>query len=166
MLPTPDCKFGTTYDSWGSIAKPWAVTHEHAYENLTDNSETYTKAVSWERTLDASASWTGEGGAEGNVLIVKLSGKAGYTLAASGKKTNTGSESVTATMSAHHVFVFYAGARKTSGTMTHYVCNGITMVNVRHGSAHSFGLNREGAVRCGAVVDKSTLGYVVEKEDC
>jgi hypothetical protein len=166
LAPPPHCQFGATQDVWSSIQKPWAVTHQHGYENFSGSAATFTKSVSWERTLDASASWTGEGGAEGNVLIVKLSGKAGYTLAASGKKTSAGSESVTATMAPNHVYIYYAGARNTSGTMTHYVCNSITMVPVGHGTARSFGSGREGAVQCGTAVDKSSLGYVVERDYC
>jgi hypothetical protein len=164
--PTPHCHFGDTREAWSAVKKPWSVTHARGYENNSGATATLTRSATWERTLEASVSWTGEGGAEANIEIAKLQGKTGYTLALSGKRTNTGSESVTATMATGHVYVFYAGDRNTSGTLTHYVCNSITEVAVGHGNVRSFGQSREGAVRCNTAVAKDTLGYVAERDYC
>lgn len=165
-LPTPGCKFGTKDKKWSAVKKPWAVTHAKGYENLTGGTATYTKQATWQRTLEATASWTGEGGASANALIAQLEGKTGTTLALKGARTDSTSESVTGTMSPNRVFIFYAGARKTTGTLTAYVCNSKTMVPVGKGSVRSFGQKREGAVRCGAIVGKSTLGYIAQREQC
>lgn len=166
LLPDPHCQTGSTQDQWSKVLKPWSVTHAKGYENFSGGTSTYTRLASWEKTLDASYSWTGEGGGSASVRIAQLEIKSGFTLALNGKKTNAGSESVTATMSPNHVFIFYAGARRASGSVIHYLCNGIKFVNVGHGSVRSFGLRREGAVRCGANVSSSTLGYVVERDYC
>lgn len=66
------------------------------------------------------------------------------------------------------MYVYYAGARKVSGYYTNSYCdaNG-TAVTVRSKcKATSFGLKREGAVRCNAKVPSTTLGYVAERDYC
>jgi hypothetical protein len=166
VIPDGHCPGGATQDVWDAIHKPWAVTHQKGFENNTDSTTTYTKTASHEKTLEASFSGTWEGSGTGNVYVVELQGKTGYNLAAVGKFTNTGSESVTASMKPHKVYVFYAGARDTSSSFTHYACNSITWINIGKGKVRSFGMNREGAVQCGTKVDSSTLGYVVERDYC
>jgi len=67
-----------------------------------------------------------------------------------------------------HVYVYYAGARKTSGYYSRSVCNssGTGMTVKSKGNATSFGLKREGAVRCGSTVSSGTLGFVAERDYC
>jgi len=67
-----------------------------------------------------------------------------------------------------NVYVYYAGARKTSGYYTYSACNASgTSVTVRSkGLATSFGLKREGAVRCGSTVSNTSLAYVAKRDYC
>jgi len=69
-------------------------------------------------------------------------------------------------MRAHKSYTFYAGDRNVKGWFTYSVCNGLNMVVRSKGSAKSFGLPTEGAVRCGTTPPSNTLGRVAEAQYC
>ncbi|UQU64653.1 hypothetical protein COUCH_37935 [Couchioplanes caeruleus] len=163
-----ECEPGYSTYSWTGTKTPWTVTHAKGYENFTGSTATYTKSATRERTITASAEVTSGATVSANVVIASLDGQVSWTLAASGSVTNSGSESVTATMKPGSVYVFYAGARKTSGSFSYSLCNSSgTHVTVKSkGKATSFGLKREGAVRCGSTVTSASLGYVAERDYC
>ena len=127
--PTRGRLFGDTRKAWGAIKKPWTVTHAHGYENNSGATATLTRSAAWERTLEASVGWTGEGGAEANIEIAKLQGKTGYT-GLEWKKDEHRLRVGNRDHGDRSCLCFYAGDRNTSGTLTHYVCNSITEVAV------------------------------------
>ncbi|MEV4703606.1 hypothetical protein [Actinoplanes sp. NPDC049316] len=101
-------------------------------------------------------------------MIASLDGQVSWTLAAAGSVTATGSVSIQATMKPGSVYVFYAGARKTSGNFSYSLCNSSgTHVTVKSkGKATSFGLKRDGAVRCGSTVSSASLAYLAKRDYC
>jgi len=162
------CSPSETYYSWSYMKNPWLITHAKSYENYSDSAATYTKSVTKVASVTASATVTSGITIGADIIIAKLDGQFSYDLALSGTTTNEGTESITATMKPGHIYVFYAGARKTSGYYTYYQCsaNGTTAKIKSKGRALSFGLNREGALRCGATVSTASLAYVVDAKYC
>lgn len=167
MAPTV-CEPNSSSWSWPGKKTPWTVTHAKGYENFSGSAATYTKSATVERTIQATASVTQGAIVGADVIIAKLDGQVSYSLALAGTKTNTGSESVTATMRPGGVYIYYAGARKVSSPYTYSVCNsnGTAVIVKSRGKATSWGLKREGAVRCNSAVAGNSLGYVAERDYC
>jgi hypothetical protein len=157
-----------TRDKWADVKKPWKVTHATGYENYTGGTGTYTKTAAYQTQLDATATAETEAGIVAHAFIGKLSGKVKFSLALSGHKTESGGEKVTATMSPNHTFVFYAGDRRPTASYKHWEqlpSTGLWTL-IWTSLIRSYGLYREGAVKCGSSPSKSTLGYVVNRDYC
>jgi len=167
-LVTTMCEPGMGMWSWSGKKSPWKVTHATAYENFSGGTITRTKTAAHELTITASASATVGATLEANTIIAKLDAQVSYSLALSGSHTKSSAETVEGKMKSGYVYVYYAGARKVTGQYTYSVCNsrGTAAVVKSRGKATSYGLKREGAVRCGASLSSSTLGYVAERDYC
>jgi hypothetical protein len=167
-LVTTMCEPGMGKWSWAGKKSPWKVTHASAYENFSGATITRTKTAARELTITASASATVGATLEANTVIAKLDATVSYSLALSGSHTKSSSETVSGKMKSGYVYVYYAGARKVTGQYTYSVCNsrGTAVVVKSRGKATSYGLKREGAVRCGSSPASSSLGYVAERDFC
>jgi len=143
-------------DTWVKVrgTSLYALTHHKGYQLPPDSSLTITKGATHEATLSAGVKVTaGVSGSVGGILA-KAEAHFGVELAASGSRTSTKNESVTATVGGDtekdRYVVAWAGNRYYYGKWEHYTCNsrGSDSSLTGHGSWRSFRSSAEGIALC------------------
>lgn len=157
-------------DTWytvSSVAKPKVLTHRERYYNGTgktmQTSFTAIKQIQLTATVTVSTSVT----VEKELVIAKLSGTAGLSLAASGSVTSGSNIGVTASLPNGKYLVAYRGNVQVTGKYTKHTCSrkGATETTYTN-NAKSFNTAETGAQRCDLSAPSGSMAALAKSQGC
>ncbi|WP_367044782.1 hypothetical protein [Streptomyces sp. Je 1-332] len=164
------CDRGSRTVKWASTAKPWKITHAKGYEKAySGGAREVTRSVEHIRTLSSEREITAGANAGFSVakVLVSLDVNVQGTYRHRKDRTTTHNLTVKDTLAKKGQYYFYVGRRQASGAWVGYRCDGGTKwIKTTYGTAKSYGVTVDGAVRCGESVSRKSLAYVVKKKYC
>ena len=142
------------------------VTHAQYFSIPAGGGGKVSKTVEKGGSVTASVTYSSTTEASAKAIIGELSESVGVTLAASGTKTKTTSETVEVTVSSGK-YAFFSGVKKFKGNWTSTKCNsGGTSIIKSNGSAISFAVPASGAAKCSSSYASSSFEYKAKAIAC
>lgn len=157
-------------DTWytvSSVVKPKKMTHLERYYNGSGATMSTSFTATMQTQLTASVTVSQSVSVEAGVVIGKLSGTAGVSLAASGQKTSGTSVGISANLPNGKALVAYRGNVQVSGSYTKHSCSRAGASESRYtNSAKSFSGAETGAQRCDLSAPSGSMAALAKSQRC
>ncbi|WP_067502893.1 hypothetical protein [Actinoplanes sp. TFC3] len=149
-----------------STSSTRTVTHAKYFSIPAGGGGEVSRTVEKVGSITASVSYSSTTEVSAKAIIGELSESVGVTVAASGTKTKSTSETVKVTVSSGK-YAFFSGVKKFKGKWTSSKCNSSgTKVIKSNGSAVSFAVPADGAAKCSSSYATSSFEYKAKVIAC
>jgi hypothetical protein len=144
------CEPGYKSATWTDLSSAWVITHAKQINIPKDGTGTYTKSVTYRKTVSSGREVTAGASYSASWVISSMDAHVSGTLSKAGEKTKETSESVQYNFNKPGTYVVFSGVKKASGYYTAKTCtsNGTGWTKKGYGKARSWNVQAEGAVKC------------------